>query len=194
MHIHLWSLPQPSFWRLSVENADFSNLIVVVYSICRVNKTATGSTSLVYASGYHALSDYWNREPRLWKCKWARSRFPKSKCLTLTFLPLSIITIASFIMAPHTIPGVAANKTVQGIPTDLVSSEDRVHAILGSYKQENQFVVSWSYSSMLLPSVQIFAHFGLQLLDSAGKPVKFGQAHQHIIDASSYIDIARRRR
>ena len=45
-------------------------------------------------------------------------------------------------MAAHTIPGVAANKTVLGIPTDShISPEERVYALLGS-RQENQFVVS----------------------------------------------------
>jgi len=47
-------------------------------------------------------------------------------------------------MAPHTIPGVAANQKVQGIPTsDLVTSEDRVHALLGSHRKENHFEVCY---------------------------------------------------
>ena len=46
-------------------------------------------------------------------------------------------------MAPHTISGVAANQKVRAIPTnDDISSEDRVHALLGAQGDENKFVVS----------------------------------------------------
>ena len=50
-------------------------------------------------------------------------------------------------MAPHTISGVAANQKVRAIPTNAdISSEDRVHALLGAQGDENKFVVSKWYS------------------------------------------------